>query len=144
MSLEANKAIVRRFIEEVFNAGDAAAVDELVDPGFTPHSWGDMPAGPDALKQAMKRVFAGLSDNRMKIEDTIAEGDRVAVRLTSRALHTGDFMGMPASGKAYTIGEIHIFRVRDGRIVEHWREADMLGMLQQLGVIPNSGRGATG
>jgi steroid delta-isomerase-like uncharacterized protein len=136
MSVEENKAVVRRFIEEVFNAGNQAAVDDLVAADFQPHSWGDMPPGPDALKGAMERVFGGLSENRMTIEDVIAEGDRVCVRLTSHAVHSGDLMGMPATGKSYTIGEIHIFRLRDGRVVEHWREADMTSMLRQLGAMP--------
>ena len=72
----------------------------------------------------------------MTIEDMIAEGDRVAVRLSSHAVHSGDFMGMPASGKAYTIPEIHIFRIRDRQVVEHWREADMISMMKQLGAMP--------
>jgi hypothetical protein len=71
----------------------------------------------------------------MKIEDIIAEGDRVAVRLTAHAVHEGELMGMPASGKAYTISEIHIFRIKDGKVTEHWREADLLGMMRQLGAL---------
>ena len=75
----------------------------------------------------------------MTIDDMIAEGDRVAVRLTSSAIQTGPFMGIPASGKRYEIGEIHWFRLRDGRICEHWHEADFLGMLRQLGAMPEGG-----
>lgn len=136
MSNDANKALVRRFIEEVFVASSADAVDELVADDFTPHSWPGVGPGREPLKQAQQRISQGLADARMTIEEMIAEGDLVAVRLTSHGRHTGDFMGMPASDKEYTIGEIHIFRVRDGRIVEHWREADILGMLQQLGAMP--------
>jgi predicted ester cyclase len=65
----------------------------------------------------------------------IAEGGEVAVRLTSHAVQVGEFMGLPPSGKAYTIGEIHIFRIRDGRVSEHWHQADFLGMMRQLGAI---------
>jgi predicted ester cyclase len=72
----------------------------------------------------------------MTIEDMIGEGDRVAVRLTSHAVQTGPFMGLPPSGKAYTIGEIHIFRIRDGKVAEHWHEADFMGMMRQLGALP--------
>ena len=72
----------------------------------------------------------------MTIEDVIAEDDRVVVRLTSRATHAGEFMGRPASGRSYAVPEIHIFRIRDRRVVEHWREADMLGMMRQLGALP--------
>jgi steroid delta-isomerase-like uncharacterized protein len=137
-SIEANKALVRRFIEEVFVASRPDAVDELVADDFTPHSWPGVGPGREPLKQAQQRISQGLADARMTIAEMIAEGDLVAVRLTSHGRHTGEFMGMPASGQEYTIGEIHIFRVRDGKVAEHWSEADMLGMLRQLGAMPES------
>jgi steroid delta-isomerase-like uncharacterized protein len=132
-SLEANKALVRRFIDEIFLRQDFGAVDELLTDDFVPHTWGEMAPGRDGLKQAITRVSAGLSEARMTVEDVIAEGDRVAVRLTSSAMHTGAFMGMPPSGKRYEISEIHIFRIRDGRVSEHWHQADFMGMMKQLG-----------
>jgi steroid delta-isomerase-like uncharacterized protein len=135
-ALEENKRTARRFIDEIFLRRDFAAVDELLTDDFTPHTWGPMPPGRDGLKEAITRVSAGISEARMTVEDVIAEGDRVAVRLTSSALHTGEFMGMPASGKRYEIGEIHIFRLREGRVVEHWHQADFLGMMRQLGAMP--------
>jgi steroid delta-isomerase-like uncharacterized protein len=133
------KAVVRRFIDEVFVAGRFDAVDELVTEDFTPHTWGPMPQGRDGLKQAIERVSAGLSDASMTIDDLVAEGDLVAVRLTSSATQTGPFMGIPPTGKRYEIGEIHWFRLRDGRIAEHWHQADFLGMLRQLGAMPGGG-----
>lgn len=132
-TLEQNKAIVRRFIDEVFLARDFATADELLTDDFTPHTWGATAAGKEGMKQAMERVSAGLSDTKMTIEDVIAEGDRVAVRITSSAVQSGEFMGMAPSGKRYEIGEIHIFRVSDGRIAEHWHQADFMGMMKQLG-----------
>ena len=135
MTLEQNKEIAKRFIQEVFVESDEAAVDELAAPDFTPHSWGEMPPGVDGLKAAQRRVSAGLSDARMTIEDVIAEGDKVAVRLISHGRHTGEFMGMPPSDKSYDISEIHIFRIVDGKVAEHWRDADMLGLMQQLGAM---------
>ena len=127
-----SKVLVRRFIDEVFVKGNADAADKLVTSDFTPHSWGRMPSGIEPLKDAIKRVRADLSDVSMKIEDVIAEEDKVAVRLTARARHTGEFMGLPPSGKDYTISETHIFHLRDGKISEHWRDADMLGLMRQL------------
>jgi len=135
MSLEDNKTVARRFIEEVFVKGRAEAVDELAAPDFTPHSWQSVKPGIENLKQAVKRVSAGLSDVSMKIEDMIAEGDKVVVRLTAHAVHNGEFMGLPPTGKAYTISETHIFRIDDGKVAEHWRDADMLGLMTQLGAI---------
>jgi predicted ester cyclase len=84
----------------------------------------------------MARVSQGLSDHWMRIDDVIAEGDKVAVRLRSHARHTGTFMGLPATGREYTITETHVFRIADGKVAEHWRDADMLGLMQQLGGLP--------
>ncbi|MDP9482619.1 MAG: ester cyclase, partial [Chloroflexota bacterium] len=98
--------------------------------------WGKAGVGKDAMTAALKRASAGLSDARMTIEDVIAEGDEVAVRLTSQAVQTGPFMGLPPSGKPYEIQEIHIFRIRDGKVTEHWHQGDFLGMMTQLGALP--------
>jgi steroid delta-isomerase-like uncharacterized protein len=138
-AVEEEKALVRRFIDEVFLKGDFAAVDDLTTDDFVSQTSGPGASGKDGMKQAITRVSAGLSDASMKIEDMIAEDDRVAVRLTGHAVQTGEFMGMPPSGKAYTIGEIHIFRVRDGKVAEHWHQADFLGMMRQLGALPEMG-----
>ena len=132
-TLEQNKVLVRRFIDEVFLKGDFGAVDELLADDFVPHTWGKVGGGKAELKAAIERVSAGLSDPSMTIDDMIAEDDRVVVRLTSHATQTGEFMGMPPSGKSYTIDEIHIFRLRDGKVTEHWHQADFMGMMRQLG-----------
>lgn len=134
-TLEQNKAIVRRFIHEIFLKRDLEAVDQLLTDDFTPHTWGGT-GGKRDLKEAIERVTAGISDEEMTIEDIIAEGDLVAVRLTSAATHTGEFMGMPATGNGYEIGEIHFFRLRDGKVAEHWHQADFMGMMKQLGGTP--------
>ena len=136
MTLERNKDVARRFIDEVFVKGSVEAVDELATEDFTPHSWASVQLGVENLRRAVKRVSAGLSDVSMTVEDVIAEGDRVAVRLRAHAVHDGEFMGLPASGRDYTISETHIFRIRDGRVSEHWRDADMLDLMRQLGALP--------
>ena len=136
MTIEANKAIVRRFVEEIFVQGRADAVDELLDDDFVPHTWpstGDVKAD---LKRATERASTALADITFTIEDLIAEDDRVAVRLTASARQIGEFMGLPASDRTYVIGEIHIFRIRDGKVTEHWHEFDALGMLRQLAADP--------
>ena len=108
----------------------------LLTPDFVGHTWGPSGAGPDGLKAAMARMADALADARFVIDDEIAEGDRVVVRVTASARQVGEFMGAPASGKSYEIGEIHIFRLRGGRIAEHWHQFDRIGMLQQLGAMP--------
>ena len=130
--LEANKRVALRFIDEVFVHGDPDAVDELATQDFTPHTFGPLAAGREPIKQAMARVAAGLRDPEFRIDDVIAEGDRVVVRLTSSATHSGTFMGLPPSGNRYSISEIHIFRIRDGQVSEHWHEFDKLALIEQL------------
>lgn len=125
-----NKALVRRFITEVFGQGRLEAVDELCAEDFIGHTWGN--ADREGLKQAMARVATGLADAHFQIDDMIAEDDRVAVRVTATARQVGEFMGQPASGRSYTIGEIHIFRLRDGQVTEHWHEFDRTGLIKQL------------
>ena len=132
MGLNENKETVRRFVDEIFVQGNADAVDELVAEDFIPHTWPYSGDGRADLKAAIDRVHAGLADVRFTIEDLVAEGDRVAVRLSSAARHVGDFMGMPASGRSYEVDEIHFFRLRDGQIVEHWHQMDTMGLMQQL------------
>lgn len=134
MTIEENKALIRRFISEVFERGHLEAVDELVADDFIGHTWGN--ASKNGLRLAMERVAKGLADAVFSIDDLIGEDDRVAVRLTASARQVGEFMGMPASGRTYTIGEIHVFRIRDGKIVEHWHQYDLPGMMRQLGASP--------
>jgi steroid delta-isomerase-like uncharacterized protein len=139
MTIDANKAIVRRFIDEIFIQGRKDAVDELLADDFVGHTWPSTGDPKADLKSAIDRTSKGLSDPRFMIEDLIAEGDRVAVRLTAEATQTGELMGMPASGKRYSIGEIHIFRVAGGKVVEHWHQFDQMGMMRQLGAMPGGG-----
>lgn len=129
---DANKALVRRFVEEIFAQGRTDAVDQLVSPDFVSHTFAITDDGIANLKAASQRVHASLTDVRFEIEDMVAEGDRVAVRLTASATTTGDFMGMPAAGRSYRIGEMHFFRVRDGKVVEHWHQYDAAGQMKQL------------
>ncbi len=131
MSNEQNKALVQRFITEVFEQGSMDAVDELCTDDFIGHTWGN--ADKEGLKVAMERVSKGLADAHFAIEDIIAEGERVAVRVTASARHVGEFMGLPATGKSYKIGEIHIFWLRGGKIAEHWHEYNPGALLKQLG-----------
>lgn len=130
MSTEPNKALVRRFITEVFEQGRMDAVDELCADDFIGHTWGN--ADKAGLKAAMERVGKALADVHFAVDDMIAEDDRVVVRVTASARQVGEFMGLPASGRSYEIGEIHIFRFRDGKVIEHWHEYNPGAILKQL------------
>jgi steroid delta-isomerase-like uncharacterized protein len=141
MSTDENKGIVRRFVDEVLAAGRVEAIDELVAAEFVSHTWGMTEAGRDMLKATTPKMQSQLKDVEMRVEDVVAEGDQVVARLTSAATPTGDFMGVPAAGKRYTIGEIHWFRVRDGQVVEHWHQIDGLGLMRQIGAGPPQAHG---
>ena len=131
--IERNKAVVRRFVAEIFVAGRPTPSTSWSRRTSRPTA-GRRPATRGATSSgAIGRVGDGLADPEFSVEDLIAEGDRVAARLTTSATHVGEFMGMPATDKRYTIEEIHIFRLRDGQVVEHWHQFNPLALMQQLG-----------
>ena len=131
-SLEQNKELVEQLIDRIFVHQEDAAIDELVSEDFVPHTFGPMPKGREGLREGMKRAAAGVSDPEFTIHDLIAQGDRVAARMTTSAKHTGTFMGIEPTGRRYSIDEIHIFRLRDGQLVEHWHAFDTASLMAQL------------
>jgi steroid delta-isomerase-like uncharacterized protein len=141
MSAEENKAIVRRFIEEVFNQRNVEAVDTYMTSDYVDHVVPPgVPPTRAAFKQFIGMFLAAFPDFHYTIEDELAEGDKVVNRLTARGTQQGEFQGIPATGKHATWTEIHIGRMAGGQIAEHWGSIDQLGMLQQLGVIPAPGQ----
>ena len=144
---DANKEVARQLIERIFVRQEDRAIDELVSEHFVPHTFGPMPAGREGLREGMRRAGAGVSDAKFEIHDLIAEGDRVAARLTSSARHTGTFMGLEPTGNRYSIDEIHLFRIVDGQLVEHWHAFDTMDLMRQLkgeGEGPAAGGAAAG
>jgi predicted ester cyclase len=129
---EKNKAIVRRFVKEIFEELKPEAVDQLVTDDFTWHRPGG--AGDrEFLRTATSRMAGALTNLRFAIDDELAEGDRVAVRLTASATAAADFPGIVGSaGRRYSIEEIHVFRLREGRVAEHWHQYDATGQQAQL------------
>jgi steroid delta-isomerase-like uncharacterized protein len=140
MSTEENKATARRWGEEVWGKGSMAAIDELFAPNFV-FNYPAPGATPDlkGYKQTVTMLCSPLSDIQSTAEDMVAEGDKVAVRWIWGGTHKGELMGIPPTGKQVKITGISILRIVGGKIVEEWGEMDMLGMLQQLGVIPARG-----
>ena len=141
MSAQENKMIVDRYREKVFNEKNLAAVERYLAPDYVRQDPG-APAevhGPDGVKQLVSVFFTAFPDIHFAAEDMIAEGDKVVQRLTSHGTHQGEFMGIPPTDKHVTVTAIEIFRLVDGKIAEQWVEADYLGLMQQLGVIPPMG-----
>lgn len=132
------KAIARRLIEEAFNSGNLAVVDELVAPEFVNYDAAlpEPTRGVEAAKSSIGGYRDAFPDLRMTVEQQIAEGEYVTTRWTGRGTHQGDLFGMSATGKEATVTGITIDRIVDGRIVESRTNWDTLGLMQQLGVIP--------
>ncbi len=139
MSTEENKAIVRQFFEEGPSKGNLSIADELLSPDFAIHV--PLPASPgiEGINEVITTCRAAFEHLNVTIEDIIAEGNNVVARFTARGIHKGNFMGLPATGKPITMTGIEIFRIKDGKIIELWGEVNLLGLMQQLGIIPSPG-----
>lgn len=137
---EANKELVRRYFEEVWTTGNLAVRDSFLSPEYRGHAAGNPePMHREAWTAWFNGFRAAFPDARFTVEDMVAEGDRVAARLTMRGTHQGPLQGMPATGRSVTVTGISIERIANGRIVEGWSENDALGMLGQLGALPPPG-----
>jgi steroid delta-isomerase-like uncharacterized protein len=135
--IERNKAVIRRFVEQVQNKKDFTVYDELTDPEFVNLSAPPgVPANSEGGRLWLSTFANAYPDGEFTIDDMIAEGDRVVTKKTFRGTHTSEFAGIPATGKRVTLQYVDIMRMREGKIVEHWLSMDQLSWLQQLGVIP--------
>lgn len=137
---EANKAVVRRLYEEVFEKGNLTLTDELFSPAYVRHD----PALPEVrglagARQLCIMIRTAFPDMHCTLEDMVAEGDKVVLRWSVRATHQGEFMGVAATGKPVTLSGTETWLVRDGKLQEEWPHWDALGFLQQLGIVPERG-----
>ena len=132
---EQHKRLVRRVIEEVYNKGDFAVVDQLAAGDLLIHMASQEIRGREGAKQYVAALRAGFPDLHIAIEDQIAEGDRVVTRWTARGTHTGQFQGIPPTGKEVRVAGTDIDRIADEKVVECWSHVDELGLMQQLGAI---------
>lgn len=138
MTLDANKALMRRFYDEFWCKGNPDAVDELVAPGFTDHQLPPgMQPGPEGLKQLVREWRTGFPDMHEEVDMIFAEGDLVSGRFVLTGTHLGPFFGIAPTGRKVKITGIDIVRIRDGRITDFWYSEDQLSLLRQLGQIPN-------
>lgn len=136
MTLESNKSLVHQFAECI-NAKDLDGALSLLSPNFVEHAPAvGMPSGVEAARAWFTTLFAGFPDHHATTLDTIAEGDKVVVRMQSEGTHNGAFMGIPPTGRRAQWTFIDIHRIADGKIVEHWVEVDQFGLMQQLGLVP--------
>lgn len=133
---EENKAIARRLFEEVWNNQDLDVLDEIYAPDVVDHELPPgLPPGITGSKMYLGMFMSAFSSTQITIKAQIAEGDKVVTRWAGTATHSGELMGIPATGKQVTVMGIHIARMAEGRIVEVWGQYDRMGMMQQLGEI---------
>jgi predicted SnoaL-like aldol condensation-catalyzing enzyme len=136
VSSEENKRIARRVLEELFEEGNLDAADELIHPEFVNHEAPpDNPQGPERLKETVNWLRGLWGPMHADIEDEVCEGDKVVARVTMHGRHVGEFLGKPPTGKEFAAEHIHIWRFKDGKVIEHWSVRDDLGQALQLGLI---------
>lgn len=136
MSTEDNKALFRRWFDEVVNKNEYAVVEELLAPGYRTHMPGAPELDRDGHRGMVEQFAAAFPDWQERVEDIIADGDRVVGRMTAWGTHEGEFQGIAPTGKTVTITGIGIMRIEDGQIAESWWEFDAIGLMTQVGAIP--------
>jgi steroid delta-isomerase-like uncharacterized protein len=128
------RALLQRYVREIWDAGDPEAVRRFAAAGYRRHvSAVGEPLDLDAQVERLKGMRAAFSDLSLTVEDAVVEGDRIAFRATLRGTHSGAFQGIPPTGRTVTVAVVDIARVTDGRIVEQWGGPDVLDLLRQLG-----------
>jgi len=127
-----------RELGRMFNDGDYSVAEKLLAPDFFDHeSAGGNPHGRAGYVETARWIHSVVTDARWVEEDGVATNDRVVVRLRFSGQHTGELLGIPPTGRTFSVIQIHVYRLVDGMIVEHWAVRDDLDLLQQLGVVPS-------
>ena len=134
-----HRAFAERFYHE-WNYGNMEAVYDMLAPDVVDHAASEGEAGREGVRQVLDTIRRAFPDHHYTVEDVVSEGDKFAVRLTASGTHLGDFFGIPPTGRHATWTETRIVRLVDGKVVDHWANTDSLGMLRQLGVLPEPGR----
>lgn len=127
-----NKSLVRRVLRAM-ETGDEAEIDAVIAEDYIQHN--HLANGREPVKKMLKQVRQGLPDLRVEVEDMVAEGDRVMVRIKMIGTHSGRFMGVEPTGKPITIDAVDTWRIEAGRLKEHWDVVDRLGVMRQLGLV---------
>lgn len=144
MSEDENKALIRRYFEAI-DKGDPKVLDEFLAPDIVTHS--PPPPGITPDLEGFKKLFTlfktATPDGYHTIDDLIAEGDKVAARITGYGTHDGDLLGIPPTHKPIKMSGMVVWRIKDGKIVEHWGLNDTLDLMQQLGALPQLGKPST-
>jgi len=138
---DTNKAMIRRFVEEVKNKRHLEQLGDIFRSDYQEHNATVSRFGPGIVgyKNFLNHLFSGFPEDTVTIDEIVAEGDMVVYRGTETGTHRAEFLGIPATGKSATWTEIQFFRIEGGKVVEHWVDVDIFSWFQQLGVIPPMG-----
>lgn len=140
-SLEQNKTVVRRFYTEVVAGRDLTNLEGLIAVDYVDHNAEpESGRGPTVVRAHLEAIRTTFPDFTLRIEDMVAQGDRVVTRVSGCGTHRGSWQGIPPTGRVIQVRGINIDRIEGGKIVEHWGKADTVGMLCQMGVDPFVGR----
>ena len=134
MTIENNKILINRYFEEVWNQGKLDVLDEIMDENYINHSPGapNPERGPKGLKPIIVAMRNAFPDLRFEIKNLVVNDDQVAIHSVMHGTHTGNLFGMAPTGKKVAVNQMQIERIKHGKIVEHWRQSDDLGMMRQL------------
>jgi steroid delta-isomerase-like uncharacterized protein len=135
MTTTANKALVTRYYDEVLNQRNLAALDDLLAPNFASWLPDGTRLGRAEYRNAVLASHQAFPDLVVEVLDQLAEGDKVATRWRASGTHRGPFAGISATGRPVTITAMHLHRVADAKLTEHWEEIDLLRLMRQLGVL---------
>ena len=139
MGIEENKAVYRRFIDEVFNQGKLDSLDQFLAPGYVVQDAPPgTPPGPEGVKQAVTMFRQAFPDLQITLDQLVAEGDWVCSRATTRGTHRGPFMGIEPTGRKVEMRGLTMVRIVDGRLTESWVKNDVMSLMTQLGAAPRA------
>lgn len=136
MTTEDNEQIIRRLYTEVVSQGDFSLVGQLISPDYVDHNSGEAGRGPDVFRAHIEAIRTTFPDLKLEIEDLIAKNDKVVTRVKAWGTHRGHWMGIEPTGNPVSLKGINIDRIVEGKVAEHWGEADTVGMLVQMGCDP--------
>ena len=131
-----NIRTIRLVLKELFGEGNLDATEELIHPNFVNHEAPPgNPQGREGLRETITWLRGLWGPMRAEIHDEICEGDKVVARVTMHGRHVGEFLGRAPTGKEFATKQIHIWRIEDGKLIEHWSVRDDLGQALQLGLV---------
>jgi steroid delta-isomerase-like uncharacterized protein len=136
MSTPSDSRLIHRLFEDVINRRNVAAADSYIHPDYVNHDFPSPAPGAEGFKAVVGFFLEAFPDMTVNVEDEFGTGDQIASRGRFTGTHRGNFMGVPATGKTVNISYVDIWRLEDGKLRENWVQMDLLGLMQQLGVVP--------